>query len=178
MRFVLKAMRSALVLACLLTTGSGAGAQEQAGSSPGEWKAREFTFQLMEFTSRYTCDGLHQKLEIVLQQLGAKPGAELMETGCMEPGYKGTRVPSATMRFATLVPAQGAGTQQGAWKSVNLVGNEKFENTECELLEEVVRSLVPLFTVRNVQPMPPCFPHTQTIVSSMKLEVFAPVAPK
>ena len=140
-----------------------------------QWKPQELDFDLMEFTAEYSCQGLHGKMQLLLQALGAQPGAELVELGCMEPGFRGTRMPTVKMRFASLHPADGSGPQRGAWKSVNLVGIGKFDNTECELLEAVSRQVLPRFTVRNVQDLPPCFPHTQTLVPSFKLEVFAPV---
>lgn len=76
------------------------------------------------------------------------------------------------------VPATAASTSGvGAWKSVNLGGINGLDGGECELADAVVRNVLPLFAVRNVNWHNICVPHSASIGMSLRLDVFAPAPP-
>jgi hypothetical protein len=76
--------------------------------------------------------------------------------------------------FASLQPAATPATGAGDWKSVNLGGPFGLDPGECELAEEIVRTILPHFAVRNAGAAPRCVPYQSSAVLSLKLEVFAP----
>lgn len=147
-----------------------------AAALPARWQQQEFTIDLVEFSTHYSCDGLRSELRRVLRELGAQPDIDIVTSGCMEPGFRGTRMPSVRLRFRNLQPGEDAGAQRGSWKSVNLVGPGKLDTTECEMIAEVVKQVLPHFTVRNVDPAPVCVPYSESLVTSLRLDVFVPAA--
>jgi hypothetical protein len=168
--------------AVLLLTLLAAGAMAQtAKPQAGTWKEQEFDFQYSGFTSHYTCGGLREKMLVVLQELGARPGYTVQELYCGYPETLREHFPTVKLRFAALLPlaqgaAAGGATVDGAWKPVNLVGLNKLDRDECELAEQIAQDLLPLFAVRNVQKQTGCVPHQETINAMLRLEVFAPLA--
>src|ERR1700760_4592296 len=74
------------VVACVL--GAPAWAAENPPAPAGEpqsavWTEKELTFVYQGFTTRYSCDGLRDKVRGVLLDLGAeKKGLKVMQMGC------------------------------------------------------------------------------------------------
>ena len=48
------------------------------------WVQRELTFTYMPLTSYYSCDGLRDKVNWLLKELGARPGFKVVSRGCIE----------------------------------------------------------------------------------------------
>ena len=79
-----------------------------------------------------------------------------------------------------LVPATAAeiasgdpGIVQAHWRRVDLMQNRKLDSAhggQCELLEQSKRSLLPLFTTRNLDFTSNCIPH-QTFSGGMTFKV-------
>jgi hypothetical protein len=66
------------------------------------WVEREFSFAYMGIGTYYSCDGLRNKIEYVLEQVGARPEPRV-SVSCMDaPGVE--RLPMARIRVA--VPAE------------------------------------------------------------------------
>lgn len=170
--------RALAVLACLLAAGGAAAAE------PAVWKDQELVLDYMGFTTHYSCDGLRDRVRAVLLQLGARADLEVTSSGCVRAAGGPERFPRVDAHFATLQPAPapasapGAGAApavSGAWKSLNLAGRDGLGPGECELAEEVVRTVLPHFTVRNLDVHAPCVPHAETIALGLRMEVFAPL---
>jgi len=166
-----RALGCAFAIAMLAATGARA-------AEPGVWKDQEMVLDYMGFTTHYSCDGLRDKVRAVLLQLGARPDLSVTSSGCTRPSGGPERFPRVEAHFATLQPAAAPVPGSGAWKSVNLGGPRGLAEGECELAEEIVRTVLPHFAVRNVDFHAPCVPHAETIGLSLKLEVFAPANTK
>jgi hypothetical protein len=174
-----------LALTLALAAGPGAAAEPSAGQ-PGVWKPQSLDFDYMGFTDHYTCDGLHDRMRVVLRELGARKDMNVMSYGCSSDSTRRAlredRFPAAKLDFAALFPQDAAPAPDaagdataGAWKSVNLVGSGKLDPEECELIEQVVREVLPHFAVRKVEQPQSCVPHQSTRTYALRLEVFAPV---
>ena len=65
------------VLAC-----SSAWAEESDGAQAAVWKQQKFNFIYQGFTTKYSCDGLRDKMRDILLQLGARRDLKLGYWGC------------------------------------------------------------------------------------------------
>ncbi len=163
------------VLVMLATTvGAGAAqAAETAGAPAAQWVQRKLDFTYMGFTSKYSCDGLQDDVRDLLLQLGArKRDLQIQSMGCtrlvgVEP------FPGVRAQFWVLAPVTGAEAAKGGtnvvqatqWQTVNLVRNGSYRNgdDQCELLEQLERQALPLFTSRNLNFHSACVPHEVTL---------------
>jgi len=175
-------------LACLL--GATAWAAENAPTAAGEpqsavWTEKELTFVYQGFTTRYSCDGLRDKVRGVLLDLGAqKKGLKVMELGCSRPSgpdpFPGVRVKMRVLQPAGSADAAKATDQTPVaahWKPVDLKLRDSFttDSGECELVEQIRHKIVPLFATRNVELRTTCIPHQATASRPvLKMDVLVP----
>lgn len=78
---------------------------EAAAVQPGQWQQHDITFTYSGFTSKYSCDGLADKVKLLLKAVGARPDARVTSYGCSEPFGRPTEFPRVRLQFATLAPA-------------------------------------------------------------------------
>jgi hypothetical protein len=164
-------------------------AAETGGTAPatGEpasavWTDKELTFVYQGFTTRYSCDGLRDKMRGVLLDLGAdKKTLKVQELGCSSPAGRPDPFPGVRVKMRVLQPASGNSddkqTVSAHWKPVDLKLRDSFttDSGECELVEQIRHKVLPLFTTRNVELKTNCIPHQATAVRpSLKLEMLWP----
>jgi hypothetical protein len=186
--------RSIPVVCAALLAGSfalAAGAADGDGDGTvqsGNWQPHKYDFHFMGFTSTYSCDGLADKLQLLLRVVGARPDAKVVPL-CA----RGTGVPDklaeASLKFSSLQladansPAAAAGAPDsaaGVWRHVELAPRRPFELQagDCELVEQFRDTLLPMFVTRNVNNQVTCVPHQESGSNfSLSFDVFAP-APK
>lgn len=171
--------RTNLVAAVLSLTAVCGPALADDAAPAAVWKSQEADFTYQGFTTRYTCDGLHDKLKRILQDLGARQGKdfEVYRSGCTESSGKPDPFPGAHIKISVLVPAEGANAPvQARWKAVTLGGKGigYLDRGDCELLEQVKDRIVPLFTTRKVELSGSCIPHQASAGKpGLSLEVLA-----
>jgi hypothetical protein len=161
---------------------AAAAAEGTAGESQSAvWTPRELTFVYQGFTTRYSCDGLRDKIRGVLLDLGAqKKGLKVTELGCSSPAGRPDPFPGVRIQINVLQPAANAKADQvvpAHWKAVDLKLRDSFsiDSGECELVEQIRDKILPLFATRNVELRSTCVPHQASPVRpSLKLEVLAP----
>jgi len=175
------------------TPGSAAGAGSAAGgasasaaaaeSQPAVWTEKEVTFVYQGFTTRYSCDGLRDKVRGVLLDLGAqKTDLKVQELGCTSSWGRPDPFPGVKVKMSVLQPASGTADGKvvaAHWKPVDLKLRDSFitDSGECELVEQIRHTFVPLFAARNVDLKTDCIPHQASATQpSLKLEVLAPDA--
>ncbi|HEX4378156.1 MAG TPA: hypothetical protein VHZ99_13480 [Steroidobacteraceae bacterium] len=176
----------AAVTAAVLTVGlaaSPAMAQDAPAPAPanatGSWQPHKYRFDFMGFTTTYTCDGLADKLRLLLRTMGAEPGFKINES-CSRGFDQPDKLASAYLTFASLQPVASGPAVEGSWQHVELAPNHPFDlgRGECELIEQFRDRVLPLFAVRNVVNNVTCVPY-QDVGSDFRLsfDVFAPVKP-
>ena len=83
-----------------------------AGATPveGLWQRHEENFTFAGFTSHYSCDGLADKIKLLLQAAGARADVQAVGGGCAGPGGPDvpSRISSARLVWYTLAPAAAA----------------------------------------------------------------------
>lgn len=166
----------------------GADAPEQ-----GVWLKHEYQLTYMGFTSHYSCDGLADKLTLLLKAAGARPDARVDGFGC-DRAVGPSRISSARLTFHTLAPESAvprpkpapptAPARQlgkdapklkvgdappepgvGAWKSVEITAGRPYyvDPGDCELVDQFSREVLPKFTTRNVESRISCVPHELSV---------------
>lgn len=155
--------RTAGLLLCLVAFASGhpAAANEPQAAA---WEARELTFNYFGFTSRYSCEGLRDKVEQALIALGARRDLSVTTGACTRVG-RPELFPSLQIKMSTLAPVavNAAGdTVKADWKTVNLGGIGMLDHGDCELAEQIKSQILPLFTTRNLKSRLDCTPHQES----------------
>jgi hypothetical protein len=168
----------------------------------GTWQKHEYVLSYAGFTSHYSCDGLEDKLRLLLKEAGARPGAQVSAT-CSDFRGGPSRIATARMTFYTLAPGVPGSTPAatpaaparqlgrdapvlkktaepergvGAWKSVDWHAGSprELDLGDCELVEQFAREILPLFTTRNIEDRMSCVPHQLTLGSvQLKFGVLA-----
>ena len=178
--------------ACLLVSSAWA-AEAGSASAPGSaatgdgqpavWTEKELTFVYQGFTTKYSCDGLRDKVRGVLLDLGAqKKDLKVQQLGCSSSMGRPDPFPGVRVKMKVLQPASGTADDKQTpvaahWKPVDLKLRDSFttDSGECELVEQIRHKIVPLFAARNVDLKTNCIPHQATATRpTLKLEVLAP----
>ena len=165
-------MRAPTLAACSLLLSAAALAQAPPQASPAPpawavWTPKELRFVYMGFTSHYSCDGLRDKMRVILLQLGARPDMKLRETPCAGQLGRPTEFPGVTVKMNVLTPFDAAKTNAAEtplpahWKSVEISTDRDplREAGDCELIEQVKSRVLPLFTARNIEYRSTCIPN-------------------
>lgn len=121
----LPAMPSLSLLLLFATLATGATAAAASGPAPaaatpvaeakvesGRWRQHDVSFTYSGFTSKYSCDGLAERVKWLLRELGARKDFQVSTYSCADPHGGPTEFPRVRLRFATLEP--GAGTPESA----------------------------------------------------------------
>ena len=167
----------AVIAAGALLSAPAWGAEE-GGQQGGEaaqkelavWTPKEVQFTYMGFTTTYSCDGLQSDIREMLLQLGArKSDLKVYEEPCSGAPDRPNPFPGVRIKMSVLTPAPSTQSDlskmvQAQWKTVKLPYRETGINAagQCELLEQFKKTVLPLFTTRNVQLVATCVPHQLT----------------
>ena len=174
---------AALVGVAIVFTGAVHAETGDEAGAPGSWQQHKFTFNYMGFTSIYSCNGLEDKLRLLLQLSGAGPNRHDVKVSspCVFGIGRPDKLAMADLTFSSLQPAASAdGAPVGAWRHVALTPNHPFElgRGDCELIEEFRDKVLPMFTTRNVVNDITCVPHQDSGSNySLSFDVFAPLVP-
>jgi len=159
--------------ACLGAAGWASAADDGAQAAPpvdtefAVWTPKEIQFTYMGFTTHYTCDGLRDTIKEMLLQLGArKDDLKVTEQPCSGDPDRPNPFPGVKIKMSVLQPAPATLSSDtvvvpAQWKAVKLPYRESGINAagQCELLEQFNRTILPLFTTRNVDARTSCVPH-------------------
>lgn len=147
--------------------GQSGGGAAAAPKEMAVWTPKEVKFTYMGFTTTYTCDGLRDTVREWLLQLGArKDDLKVYEEPCSGPPDRPNPFPGVRIKMSVLTPAPSTVSDvkdmvPAQWKTVKLPYRETLLNAagQCELLEQFKRTVLPLFTTRNVDLKANCVPH-------------------
>jgi hypothetical protein len=151
-------------------------------SETAVWTPRKVSFAYMGVTTHYSCEGLLENVRSVLLQLGARAeDLHVRPSGCLR-GTGPEQFPGVDATFFVLAPPavpNAAGRPvEVSWQPVDIMlGATSLERSgNCELLEQIRKSILPLFTTRNLEFTQNCFPHQLTLGGTrLHVEVLKPV---
>jgi hypothetical protein len=172
------ASSSAALVAASLCAGAGqpaAAAAAGSGNDAAVWVQKEVNFRYVGFTTRYSCDGLQDRLRGILLQLGARDDLRMTGYGCVGVNSPET-TPGVRIVMHVLQPASAPAGQPVAahWKTVDLLAHRDLFDAalDCELIAQLNREVLPLFAVRNVVYSAACSAHTPLVGGTrLKAEV-------
>ncbi len=138
------------------------------------WKSQEIDFNYQGFTTKYTCDGLRDRVREILLELGARRDLKAAATGCEFSGrpspFPGVRLVIATPVEATpenIAKQTGAAEQfPASWRTVQLAqsGSKlRIQRGECELIEELRDHIFPKLGIRVIEDRTRCVPHQESL---------------
>ncbi len=159
----------ALVAGTCGTAAAGAPAGDDAQRATWTPKEQRFTYQ--GFTTRYSCDGLREKVRSALLALGARKDLTVNETACSTLSGGPDPFPGVAIKMHVLTPLAAnaatpdAGTVAAHWQTLDLRLDRDTlaASGDCELLEQIKQSILPLFTTRNVEYSSNCVPHQLSV---------------
>jgi len=191
MKPVQSGSRRAVLAACLAVAAAGLGSAARADDAAVQavWAPKQLRFTYLGFTSKYSCDGLGDRVRRTLLTLGARADLKTTPTGCTEGFGRVSPFPGVAATLNVLQPLGDkpppAGTQtvSAHWKRVDLAppGDPVRAAGDCELTEQIKESILPLFTARNVEYSSTCLPNQLQVGGTrLKADVLIadPPAPK
>ena len=140
------------------------------------WKEQRLRFSYMGRTSRYSCDGLRDKVRAMLLDLGARRDLSITALGCEDAAAQVRRVsmgPSLTIVFSSpaLPDSSAKPLHAGDLSGVDArfesftITSDAFHNMEiadCELVEEFAHQVLPKLAIRNLKQDITCVPFQQS----------------
>jgi len=155
-------------------------ASSQQSAANGSWQAHRYEFQYLSYNTTYSCSGLTDKLRLLLSSVDARE-VHVTPVCLGNPGLP-DRFAQAELRFQTLMPAardaaSGAGAATpGAWHHVEWTTENPrtFGPGDCSLIEQLMKSVVPMLAIRNLQTHFDCAQNHDYGAWQVSFEVFAP----
>lgn len=143
----------AVVLAASLCAVAGAAPAANSGEEAAVWVQKEVNFRYVGFTTKYSCDGLRDRMRGILLQLGARDDLKISGYGCTGVPAPET-TPGVHVVMHVLQPAGATPGQTTAahWKTVDLLADRDLLDAarDCELISQLDRDVLPQFAVRHV----------------------------
>ena len=176
MRFNVAFLTAVIILTCA-SAWADPPSDESAGSRESAvWAPKELSFVYQGFTTKYSCDGLQDKMKSVLTKLGAHD-IQVRGFGCIRLA-RPEPLPGVRIRMKVLQPAgkQGGQAVPAYWQMVDLVARDPGEAAgDCELIEHIKQKVLPLFTTRNIDYGSTCVPK-QLVIGATRLKAEVLVA--
>jgi hypothetical protein len=124
------------------------------------------------FTTKYTCEGLLQKMKDVLTMLGAQQ-LQVRSAGCVG-GPATEAVTGVHIKMNVLQPLASTAKSEAVpalWQPVDLLARSHPVDAaaDCELIEQIKLKILPLFATRDVQYSSACAAH-QLLLGGTKLK--------
>ncbi len=154
-----------------------------SAAEPGEWQKHQYSFVFFGFTTTYSCDGLADKLKVLLRAAGARADVKATPGACAAGFGRPDKFASADLVFYTLAPGAASATAdepsagEGAWRRVVLAAHSPRElgTGDCELVEQFAAKVLPMFATRAIDDHTACVPHQESgSLIDLKFDAFAP----
>ncbi len=175
----------------IASSADAPGAAAPRAAVQGVWQKHEYDFAYMGFTTTYSCDGLADKIKLLLIAAGARQDAKSRAGACANGFGRPDKFARASLTFYTLAPVASVTTAdskpvEAVWRPVSFAYRSPRELTagDCELVEQFRNNVLPMFTTRNVDNHTTCVPHQESGSNiSLRFESLAalpkePAAPK
>jgi hypothetical protein len=136
------------------------------------WREQRIDFVYLGRTSRYSCDGLRDKVRAMMLDLGARRDLKIAAIGCDDTGrqHANSLTPSLNITFSapalpdrSLKPVRDGdlSATDARFESFTLT-SDAFRNMsigDCELVEAFARQILPKFVTRELKRDIACVPY-------------------
>jgi hypothetical protein len=136
------------------------------------WREQHLDFFYVGRTSRYTCDGLRDKVRAMLLDLGARRDLKIAAIGCEDTGQMRARSSAPSLNITFSAPAlpdrtvkplhEGDLSATDARFESFTIASDTFRNLgfgDCELVEEFTHQILPKLVTRALKSDITCVPH-------------------
>jgi hypothetical protein len=185
--------RSAQAAAVDAGTGPASAPATIAGNPRAAvWKAQRVEFFYVGRTSRYSCDGLRDKVRAMLIDLGVRRDLAIVAIGCA--GYDRMSASLAGLRLkiefsSPVLPAAGSRPlREGDLAAVDArfqafrIASDAFRDMsfgDCELVQQFTQQLLPKLVVRDVRQDIVCVPYQPSASRFLvRGEILKPLPPE
>jgi hypothetical protein len=181
---VLNAQKLTRIIAASLVATATVQAADEVHPAPSElsvWQHHQTTIYYYGITTRYTCDGLEDKVRALLLYFGARADLKVHAFGCERAPDRPTRTASVSTDFYSLAAADVGASQTvpGQWVGFIIMPRRPnwMGDGECELMDQLKALLTKSFSMRNLDYRTSCFPNQITIADyNIKGEILKPAA--
>jgi hypothetical protein len=146
---------------------------DSGGPLPAVWREQQLKFTYMGRTSRYSCEGLRDKMHAMLMDMGARRDLVITAIGCVEttPSARTASLsPRLNIVFSSpaLPDTAAKPLHPGDLAAVDAryepftLTSDAFRNfgiADCELVQEFVNQILPKLVTREVKADISCAPH-------------------
>jgi hypothetical protein len=160
---------------CLLVAAAAAAGAETGRPLPAVWKEQHVDFYYRGRTSRYSCDGLRDKVRALLLDLGARRDVKIVAVGCEDSGdlrldASGPRLdiifsaPALPDAAAKPLHAGDLAATDARFVAFTIT-SDAFRNMgigDCELVEEFAHQILPKLVTRDLKRDISCIPNQQS----------------
>jgi hypothetical protein len=135
------------------------------------WREQHLDFFYMGRTSRYSCDGLRDKVRAMLLDLGARRDLKIAAIGCEDSGRMRANSPVPSLHITFSVPElpdpsvkplhEGDLAATDARFESFTIASDAFRNLgfgDCELVQEFSRQILPKLVTRSLKRDISCVP--------------------
>jgi hypothetical protein len=133
----------------------------------------------MGFTSTYSCDGLADKLKMLLLAAGARSDVKSQPGACAAPFGRPDKF--APGNDATEADSANSKPVDGVWRKVAIANRSprELQVGDCEVVDQFRTQVVPMFSTRNIENHTTCIPYQQSgTVIDLKFESFTAATPR
>jgi hypothetical protein len=147
---------------------------------PAIWQPYELTFHYFGFTTYYSCSALEDRLEQMLQEMGADKDVRVIATGCFGSADLGKNLtahirvrmpmaPSEPQEQSFLATSRPVTLKSGGFGAVG--------SGDCELLEQVRDQILPALKLQLIKDSLGCIPgHASYSGHSLQVMALVPEA--
>lgn len=163
---------------CVVVRAQPAGRPAVAPAAPAGnpraavWKDQRVEFFYVGRTSRYSCDGLRDKVRAMLLDLGARRDLSIVAVGCVGYGHMQGSPAGLRLKIEFSSPAlpepRAKPVRDGDLAALDArfqaftVSSDAFRGMgigDCELVQQFAQQLLPKLTVRDVRQDIACVPY-------------------
>jgi hypothetical protein len=172
MRSVRLSVAVCLAVALPAATAGAAAAAQTGDPMPAVWKEQHVEFSYAGRTSRYSCDGLIEKVRAMLLDLGARRDVKITPLRCADAEPMHGDGGGSRIRIVFSSPARPEATDKPLHPGDLAATDARFEPFtimsdafrnmgigDCELVQEFTRQLLPRLMVRDVRQDILCVPY-------------------
>ena len=136
------------------------------------WREQHLDFYYMGRTSRYSCDGLRDKVRAMLLDLGARRDLKIAAIGCEDSGATRVNSPGPSLNITFSAPAlpdssakplhDGDLSATDARFESFTIASDAFRNLgfgDCELVQEFSHQILPKLVTRALKRDIACVPY-------------------
>ena len=136
------------------------------------WREQHLDFYYMGRTSRYSCDGLRDKVRAMLLDLGARRDLKIAAIGCEDSGPTRVNAPGPSLNITFSAPAlpdssakplhDGDLSATDARFESFTIASDAFRNLgfgDCELVQEFSHQILPKLVTRALKRDIACVPY-------------------